>query len=410
MGKQTSNPASAEPPRARAVPVRAPSREYEVVVGAGVLRELGARLLKLVARPGRTVLVADAGLPAPTVECAERSLADAGFQVSALPLSPSEAHKSLATVSRLLVDMARARLERGEPVVSLGGGIVGDVAGFAAAIYRRGVPVVQCPTTLLAMVDASVGGKTGVNLLVPPEDPSGSALRKNMVGAFHQPHLVLCDVRTLASLPEGDLRAGLAECIKHALIGADWGDPGLLDWTRPNMERVLGRDQAATVELVARNVAIKAAVVAGDEREESPDSRGRMTLNAGHSVGHAIEPLRCQPVCGAGGGHQHEPARLLRHGEAVGLGLVAEAACAEALGAARSGLAGDISQLLSVAGLPIGARGLPPASEVAAAMLHDKKVAGGRLRLAVPTGDGRCRILEDPDQGALLKGIETIRA
>ncbi|HRQ72326.1 MAG TPA: iron-containing alcohol dehydrogenase, partial [Phycisphaerales bacterium] len=175
--------------------------------------------------PLRAGLVVDHGA-ADHAARAERALASAGIEPVRVEIEPSERTKSLASLETILVALARARLERGEPVVAVGGGIVGDLAGFAAASYRRGVPVLQCPTTLLAMVDASVGGKTGVNL----DLGEAGGLAKNMAGAFHQPLAVIADIDTLATLPQRHLRAGLAECVKHALISADFGDGVYLDW------------------------------------------------------------------------------------------------------------------------------------------------------------------------------------
>ncbi|MCA9311220.1 MAG: iron-containing alcohol dehydrogenase, partial [Phycisphaerales bacterium] len=259
-------------------PVQLAERSYDIVVGAGVLDELGPRAKALV--PGRhAFLVTDHNLPRSTIARARTSLEAAGFRVTEASANATEPEKSLATVERLLEAVGRARLERRDPVIALGGGIVGDVTGFVAASYRRGVPFIQCPTTLLAMVDASVGGKTGVNLVI------GGALRKNMVGAFWQPRTVLADIATLASLPERERRAGLAECLKHGLICAAT-DPALFDWTVAHADAIARLDAPALTELVTRNVAVKAAVVAGDEREEA-SSGGRALLNLGHTFGHA---------------------------------------------------------------------------------------------------------------------------
>jgi 3-dehydroquinate synthetase len=309
---------SAEP----RVRVELGARGYDVVAGVGILDRLGALVIKSGAgrRGGRAMLISDEGLPRTTVAAAMRSLAQADLDVSHLRLPATEADKSLATAHKIVLEMARARMDRSEPLITLGGGIIGDLAGFAAAIYRRGVPVVQCPTTLLSMVDASVGGKTGVNLAVG-EGPG--SLKKNMVGAFHQPRLVAADVDTLTSLADRPFRAGLAECIKHGMIAGDWGDPGLLDWTIQAIPAALARDSATLTELVMRNVAVKAAVVGRDEREEAPQG-GRALLNLGHTFAHAIETL---PSLSPDGDLNKAP---LQHGEAVALGLVAAARCAAA--------------------------------------------------------------------------------
>jgi 3-dehydroquinate synthetase len=291
--------------------------------------------------------------------------------------------------------------------------VVGDLAGFAAASYRRGVPVIQCPTTLLAMVDASVGGKTGVNLdLGTAEAPD---LKKNAVGAFHQPSLVLVDTDSLGSLAPRHLRAGLAECIKHGLIAADAGDPGLLEWTGANLERLLGLDQGLVTELVTRNVAVKARIVVGDEREEA-SSGGRALLNLGHTFGHAIETLARLSFEGPGrvyregtgpGGDRR--ATLLLHGEAVGLGLVAAATCSAKLGLCPMGLVEQVRDLLTRAGLPTTVVGLPSDEAIITLMGHDKKAMGGVMRLVLPVGGGRAKVVANPALGAVVAGLAAIR-
>lgn len=394
----------------RIIDVQLLDRSYQVVVGAGVLGQLGDSVSRLFPQcSGRVQVVADTNLPESLVASCLGSLARAGLTPACQRVVAEETGKSLATVERLVAGLASSRHERGDPVVALGGGIVGDVAGFAASIYRRGVPVVQCPTTLLAMVDASVGGKTGVNLLLPGPAGSPGALKKNMLGAFHQPSLVVCDVDALPSLTPRLLSCGLGECIKHALLAGEWGDPTLLEWTRAHVEAVRRQDPEVQVELVARNVAVKAAVVAADELERRIDNRGRMVLNMGHTVGHAIETMGCTPRLADGRDVSGEG---LEHGEAVGLGLIAEAACAQRVGLARPGTVDGIRELLELAGLPVSAAGLPPADVILDAMQDDKKVGGGRLRLAAPTGSagGGCVILESPDRAALVAGIEAVRA
>lgn len=386
----------------RTITVGLGPRSYDVVVGAGILPTLGQRTSAvfgddLPQRRGalrRAFIVRDTGVPDAAFADASRSLADAGYEARAFPLTPSEETKTLATAQAILAELARSRHERTDPVVALGGGVTGDVAGFAAAVYRRGVPVVQCPTTLLAMVDASVGGKTGVNL-----EAGGGGLLKNLVGAFHQPSLVVCDVSLLATLPEAEFRCGLAECIKHGLIGGDWRDPDLLEWTHSSLGPILAREEAHLVELVARNVALKAAVVMSDEREtgDGPGG-GRLALNAGHTVAHAIETIPA-----ADGGH-------LKHGDAVAIGLIAEAVMGERLGATLRGTADRLRDTLAAAGLPTAAPGLAPTDVVMGRMRDDKKTAGGRLRLPLPSGEGRCRVIIDPPEDAVVAGLEAVLA
>jgi 3-dehydroquinate synthetase len=213
------------------------SRGYDVAIGEGVLSELGPRLAEVVA-PRRALLVHDDRLPDDAIATARDSLAAAEVRTITEPLAASEANKTIDTVNRLLHVMAEAKLDRTDALVALGGGVVGDIAGFAAAIYRRGIPFVQCPTTLLAMVDASVGGKTGVNLGLR------TGLKKNLVGAFWQPALVLADTALLNTLPERHLRAGLAECLKHGLIASSPSGPGertpgeLFEWTNAHLLKI----------------------------------------------------------------------------------------------------------------------------------------------------------------------------
>ncbi len=394
----------------RVIRVELGDRSYNAVVGAALLASCGSRVRDELLRrghrpPARAALVADDRLPAEIVRSVESSLAASGFSVTRTAIEASEPAKSVANAERLCADLARAKLERHEPVIALGGGIVGDLAGFAAAVYRRGVPVVQCPTTLLSMVDAAVGGKTGANLVVP-----GQGLLKNLVGAFHQPHLVLADVSTLDSLPDRHLRAGLAECIKHAMLAADVEAPGehpdsLLDRTQALLPRVLSRNHEALAELVARNIAIKARVVASDERELSnAPSGGRAALNLGHTFAHAIETL---PALSPDADPANAP---LHHGEAVALGLRAAAACAAALKLIDPHVAERVSDLLAHAGLPTRIAGLPPGPELLARMAHDKKVASGRLRLVLPVAAGRVRIVEAPDPAAVTLAWDAIRA
>lgn len=396
-------------PAARTITVALAERSYDVHVGPGLLRRLGELTRAALGdRPARCLLAHDDGLPAATVESARVSLASAGFSVTPVPVHASEVDKSIAAAERLCIAMAQARLERHEPVVALGGGVVGDLAGFAAAIYRRGVPVIQCPTTLLSMVDASVGGKTGANLTVPETD--GVALLKNLVGVFHQPSLVLADVDVLASLPPRHLRAGLAECVKHALLARDVETPGehpsdLLADTAQAGQYLSCNKYSDLTSLIARNIAIKARVVAGDERELSTDpGGGRAALNLGHTFGHAIETLA---TLTPDGDPRHAP---LLHGEAVALGLHAAAATALTLNMLNPDDLGRVVATLDAVGLPTRVSNLPSDDALIERMAHDKKVAGGRLRLILPAGLGHVRVLTDPPIQAVRAGWAAIRA
>ncbi len=339
---------------------------YDVLVGVGALvavaDAVGARrTVAVVSQPGVLAAHGDAVLDA---------VAAAGARVVVTPIADGEDAKSLATVEALTREWAAAGLLRGDAVVALGGGVVGDTAGFAAAVYHRGVAVVQCPTTLLAQVDAAIGGKTAVNL------PEG----KNLVGAFHQPVAVLADVATLATLPEREFRAGLGEVAKYALmdVGPDsTAVAALLDARR---DAVLARDPAALAELVARCAAIKVRVVSDDPEERTGL---RATLNYGHTLAHALETV----------GH-HD----LHHGEAVAVGLVFAGALAAALGRIPGPAAAHHRDLVAGLGLPTVAPGLP-AADLLAVMRRDKKAHGG-LTFVLRGPDGLATV-DDPPAPAL---------
>ncbi len=383
----------------RRVRVELGARAYDVVVRAGALDQVGEAARKAVGGDSRRAfLVFDDKLPAGTVQSAAGSLASAGFGVARASATASEKLKTLETVHTLLRAVAETRHERTDPIIALGGGLVGDVSGFVAATYRRGCPVIQCPTTLLAMVDASVGGKTGVNL----ETTTG--LKKNMVGAFWQPAGVLADVTTLASLPDRELRAGLAECVKHGLLSAGIDDE-LFDWVGARAASIVARDEASLVELIERAVRVKARIVERDEREEERgDEPGRAALNLGHTFAHAIEPLKDLSPDG-------DPARApLLHGEAVSLGLVAAATCAERMGLVDAKLGRRVRETLAEIGLPTSVAGLPDDETLLEAMGHDKKSAGGAMRLVLPVESGRVRIMTDPPEEAVRAGLRAIRA
>lgn len=389
-----------------------PVDPYRVLIGAGLLAD-GAALAALDPTPRAVVVVIDGGLPRMMIEPVIRDLDRAKVRWGVCVATPTEADKSVATLERVLVEAGRLRLERGDAIFAVGGGIVCDLAGLAGALYRRGVRVVQCPTTLLAMVDAAVGGKTAANLHVPSEDAVDHKPRlvKNLIGCFHQPAAVIADVATLRTLPSRELRAGLAECLKHGLIGGGAGDAKLLAWTEANLTAILGLDPQRLSELVRRNVALKAKVVASDPYETSTSvDGGRMALNLGHTFAHAIETLPglnwTRVGSGGGTGVQVGP---LKHGEAVGLGLIAAAQTAAALKIAPKGLTERVRTLVGAAGLPTAVEGLPPSERLIERMMDDKKVAGGRLRLILPTGAGRVKVVTDPAKTAVESGFGAIR-
>jgi 3-dehydroquinate synthase len=351
--------------QAHAIDVRTASADYQVLVGRGVLRHVGERMQAAGVRAARAAIVCDDAVAAGPGAAVGASLAAAGVEALRLPLHAAEDHKTLATVERLCTGMLDAGLDRGSAVVAVGGGIVGDVVGFAAATYMRGIACVQVPTTLLAMVDAAVGGKTAVNLV-----RADGTLVKNMVGSFAQPRLVVCDPEVLGTLPARELRSGLAECVKHALIA----DPSMLAWIEANADPLHAADPGALGELVARNVRIKAAIVGDDEREEGR----RALLNLGHTFAHAIEA------------RMHD---AVTHGEAVGIGLVAACALGEAMGATDPALRQRMVAVLQRVGLPVRLPRPAPAAELLAAMASDKKKRDGALRFVVPHAAGDVRVV-----------------
>lgn len=279
---------------------------------------------------------------------------DAGVRPSftaRLTFPAGEPSKTRETWQRLTDDLLAAHIGRDAAIVAIGGGVTGDLAGFVAATYLRGIPHIQVPTTLVAMVDAAVGGKVGVD----------TALGKNLVGAFHPPALVVADPLTLMSLPESEYRMGLAEAIKHGLIA----DREYFEWLGTNGRLIRSRQPATVTQLVRRSIEIKASIVTEDEREQGR----RAILNAGHSVAHALEQVS---------------AWQLAHGEAVAIGLVMECRIAEKLGVAEAGLAESVSAVLQRFGLPVG---IPPRvsrTEVLGAMQQDKKNRDGSIRMALP--------------------------
>ncbi len=411
---------------------------YEVRIGSGLIPTAIDGLIRSAGTagpPGGTaaLVVVDANLSKDLTVPLLKALDNAGVRWGVSVVSASEADKSLASLERVLVEAGRLRLGRDGLIIALGGGVVGDVAGFAAAVFARGVRVVQCPTTLLSMVDASVGGKTGVNLLVPPgvtgeSDASKPRLVKNLVGAFHQPARVICDLDALRTLSGRDLRAGLAECIKHGLLSGAAGDPTLLDWTERSLDALLAHDPKALAELVKRNVQVKARVVSLDPREEieispfkggkakgSGSSGGRMMLNLGHTFAHVLEPLPgISWVAGnaspsAVGGSLSRVAGPLRHGEAVGLGLLAACRVSESAKLFETGLAGRIESLLTRAGLPTHVSGLPETARLIERMADDKKALAGRVRLVLPIRGRKVRIEPRADAAAVAKAFDSLR-
>ena len=337
-------------------------RSYPVVIGAGLLAEVGPRLAAAGYR-GRCALVTSERVGALYREPVLASLTEAGLAPVAVEIPDGEQHKNLAWLAVLYDRLLDGGIERRSPLVALGGGVVGDVAGFAAATLLRGLPLVQVPTTLLGQVDAAIGGKTAIN----------HALGKNLIGAFHQPRLVVVDVATLRSLPRREFVAGLAEVIKYGMIR----DAGLFATLEARLDALLGLDESVLVPVVATSCEHKAAVVAADEREEGGE---RAVLNFGHTVGHALEVLT-------------EYRRLL-HGEAVAIGMVAAARVSQGRGLCTAATVERLERLLRRAGLPTEMPDDITPSVLALAMQTDKKTAAGRIRFVCVEEIGRTRLVE----------------
>jgi 3-dehydroquinate synthase len=344
------------------------ARSYPILIGAGLLGQANS-LEQHIA--GRDVLIVSNTTVGPLYAEALASSLRSRRVVQAL-LPDGEEHKTLANVGRLVDVLVANRFNRDCSVIALGGGVVGDMAGFAAACYQRGVDYVQVPTTLLAQVDSSVGGKTGVN------HPGG----KNLIGAFHQPTAVIADTDTLRTLPDRELRAGVAEVIKYGLIR----DAAFFAWLEANMQKLLARDAEALTYAIRRSCEIKAEIVARDEREQGD----RALLNLGHTFGHAIE---------AATGYTQ-----WLHGEAVGAGMMMAATMSRECGLIASSDAERLKSLLERAGLPALVRGVTPA-QMQDHMRIDKKVKDGRVRFVLLRAIGSAYFTSDYPEAALQRAL-----
>jgi len=360
----------------RVVNVPLGGRSYRILVGEGLLPRLGAECRRL-QLGARCAVISDANVAPRFGPAAEKSLRAAGFEPVAITVSAGETAKRLATVQRCHDQLAGHRLERKSFIVALGGGVVGDLAGFVAATYLRGIAFVQVPTTLLAQVDSSVGGKTGVNLRAG----------KNLVGAFHQPRMVLCDLDVLRTLPDREFRAGLAEVIKYGIIC----DAALFKQLERDLPKILMRDPKVLSAVIARCCEIKAEVVSQDETEGGR----RAILNFGHTIGHAIET-----ISGYG---------KYLHGEAISIGQVAAARLSSGLLGLPAEDAARITQLFERAGLPVQIK-LSPAQRVKlfAAMQLDKKVSGGAIKFVLAERIGQVRWGRAVPEAAVHRVLDTL--
>ena len=345
-------------------------RSYPIHIGAGLLDE--ARLYAPHVGSKSVAVVTNPVVAPLYLERVGRALEQAGARVISILVDDGEQAKGWAMLERVFDALLAAHCGRDSVIVALGGGVVGDLAGFAAATYRRGIPFIQVPTTLLAQVDSSVGGKTGIN----------HARGKNMIGAFHQPLAVIADIATLSTLPDRELRAGIAEVIKHGFVL----DAQFVDWLDANVGKLLARDAAALEHAVRHSCRLKAQVVAADERE----SGLRAILNFGHTFGHAIE-------AGAGYGEW-------LHGEAVAVGMVMAAELSARAGSLRREDADRVKALIERAGLPV--RGPKLAVERYLELMQmDKKAAGGRVRFVLLEALGRATLRGDLEPRLVRESI-----
>jgi 3-dehydroquinate synthase len=335
-------------------------RAYDIVIERGLLETCGPALAAQ-ARSGRIVIVTDAHVAELHLAALTASAESAGLRVDSIVLPPGERTKSWAQLEALTDKLIALEVERADPIVALGGGVIGDLTGFAAAIVKRGCTVLQVPTTLLAQVDSSVGGKTAIN----------TRAGKNLIGAFHQPALVLIDPATLETLPPRELRAGYAEVVKYGLID----DPDFFAWCEANGARLLAGNVGARAHAIATSVAAKARIVAEDERETSGR---RALLNLGHTFGHALE---------AETGFSDQ----LLHGEAVAAGMATAFRFSAARGLCPAADAERVEAHLAEVGLPTRARAITNASGavLAAHMAHDKKKSGGAIPFLLARGIGQ---------------------
>ncbi len=350
------------------------ARRYPIRIGSGLLDDAAG--LRALAAGRHALVVTDRNVAPHYLSKVEAALADRSVRSVVLP--PGEQEKTLARFGELMDALAGLRASRDATLFALGGGVVGDLTGFAAACWMRGVRFVQLPTTLLAMVDSSVGGKTAVDL------PAG----KNLVGAFHQPAAVIADTDTLATLPPRELQAGLAEVVKYGALG----DAGFFGWLEEHAEALRAADAGVLADAIERCCRHKAAIVARDETEQGE----RALLNLGHTFGHAIETLQ-----GYGG---------LLHGEAVSVGMACAARASSLLGVADDADAQRLDALLRRLGLPVRVPANLEAQALLAAMRLDKKAVSGRLRLILWRGIGKAEIVDGVDDEVVVAALKACGA
>lgn len=356
----------------RKVRVELEQRSYDILIGHNSLTGLAEHIKTLpVGRTG--AIITNPALNRLYGESLSRSLSGAGYRITTIELPAGERYKTLKSVSRIYDALIGEKFERSSFIIALGGGVIGDIAGFAAATYLRGIPYIQVPTSLLAQVDSSVGGKTGVD----------HHLGKNLIGAFYQPLLVWIDVGVLKTLPRRELIAGMAEVIKYGVIA----DEQFFKFIEGHYKDILSLDKDTLIHTVARSCEIKAMIVSSDEREKGL----RAILNFGHTIGHAVETIT---------GY-----RKYRHGEAVAMGMVFAAKLAFNLGLCEDKIATDIERLCRRAGLKTK---LPETdlSVLTDILSRDKKVADGKVRFVLPVRIGEVKIVEDADNDVLQRTLQ----
>ncbi len=356
------------------VPVKTDSADYQVHIGRGLLGSIAKEYVRLAGRVSRVFLVTSPQIERLWAAPVRDGFAALGVPVEVLQVPPGEGEKRLGTLERLCEELAEQRADRDSLLVALGGGVIGDLTGFLAAVYMRGIRFVQVPTTLLAQVDSSVGGKTGVNLRAG----------KNLVGSFYHPLAVFADIDVLRTLPERELRAGLQESVKAGVIG----DPALFAYMEANTGTILQGDPNALQHVVEASVRMKAAVVGQDERENGL----RMILNFGHTVGHAIEAAT--------------EYKALLHGEAIGWGMVAATRLAQSRGMLTDGDADRITALVHRnADLP---RFQADADRLVALTGGDKKKRSGTLNFVLPTAIGTVELVRDVTEAELTGAVHAM--
>jgi len=346
------------------------NNSYDILIGRGLLAQAGTRLREL-GFYGELIVITDPRVKRLHGSTLIDSLTDSDFKVTFIEVPEGEEQKSLETAGRLYHKLTLSYAERTTPVLALGGGVIGDLSGFVAATFLRGVPLVQIPTTLLAQVDSSIGGKVAVN----------HGTLKNRIGAFYQPRLVISDTSTLKTLPIGEINDGLAEVIKHGIIR----DARLFTYIEDNLKKIKSLDDRALETIVYRSARIKAEVVAKDER----DFDLRNILNYGHTIGHAIESVSDFKV---------------RHGEAVAIGMIAAAKISSRMGCLNTNAVNRITDLIAKTGLPTELPKLE-LKNLVRAMKHDKKILQGKLRFVLPGTIGEVFITDEVSQSLIEKAL-----